>query len=98
MAETKEQLEHEELTGPIVLELKKKPKKKKRYSKELAEIQHMEQHLTRASHRVARGVAEGIANYRRRSKKSAEHAGVLEGRRRNGSRCTEQFSRPFRRT
>ena len=62
--------ESQEFIKPIVLNLKKK--KKRRYSKGLAEIQEMEQHLTRASHRMARGVEKGITNYRLKSIKSAK--------------------------
>lgn len=59
---------------PIVLELKKKKKKKspRRYSKGLAEVQEMERHLTRSMHRVARASEKGISSYRKRSLRSAE--------------------------
>jgi hypothetical protein len=57
---------------PIVLELKKKKKKsKKRYTKELEEVQRMEGHLTRSAQRMARATEKGITSYRKLSKKSA---------------------------
>ena len=72
MNETKTNPESQELTGPIVLNLKVKSKKKRRYSKGLEEIQQMERHLTRATHRMARGIEKGIAQYRLKSLKSAK--------------------------
>jgi len=72
MNEAERNLENQEFVGPIVLNLKKKQKKKRRYSKGLEEIQQMERHLTRASHRMARGVEKGIANYRIKSIKSTK--------------------------
>ena len=72
MNEKETNSENRELVGPIVLNLKKKQKKKRRYSKGLEEIQQMERHLTRASHRMARGVEKGISNYRLKSIKSAK--------------------------
>jgi len=58
--------------GPIVLTLKKKSRKKRRYSKGLEEIQQTERHLVRASHRMARAVEKGISNYRVESTKSSK--------------------------
>ena len=77
MTETDEkqtEQEFNERSGPIVLDLSKnqKKKKKKRYSKNLEEIQIMERHLTRASHRVAKAIEKGIGTYRTRSTNSAE--------------------------
>lgn len=72
MNEPKTNPESQEPVRPIVLTLKKKQKKKKRYSKGLEEVQLVERHLTRATHRMARGVEKGIAQYRLKSIKSAK--------------------------
>lgn len=66
--------EQQEPVGPMVINLKKKRKnkKKRRYSKGLEEIQQMERHLMRASHRMVRSVEQGISNYRVRSAKSSK--------------------------
>jgi enolase len=56
MTETDANLVDQEDVGPIVLSLKKKSKKKRRYSKGIKEIQQMERHFMRASHRMARAV------------------------------------------
>ena len=72
MKENKLKAQHEETPGPIIINLKKKRKKKRRFSKGLEEIQAMERHLTRASHRIVRGAEKGIANYRRNSLRSAK--------------------------
>jgi hypothetical protein len=56
---------------PIVLSLKKKKRKKRRYSKGLEEIQRMEPHLTRSTHRMAKAVEKGISSYRKQNMKSA---------------------------
>jgi hypothetical protein len=64
--------EYTEPSGPIVLNLKRKRKSKRRYSKGLEEIQLMDRHLTRASHRMARAVEKGIAKYRDSSTISAK--------------------------
>ncbi len=58
--------------APIVLELKKKKDRKRRYSKELEEIQQVERGFARATHRVARASEKGISSYRKLSVKSAK--------------------------
>jgi hypothetical protein len=63
----------QERSKPIVLELKKKKKRnKKRYTKELEEVQRMEGHLTRSAQRMARATEKGITSYRKLSIKSAK--------------------------
>ena len=61
----------QERIRPIVLSLKNKKKRKRRYSKGLKEIQRMERHLTRSAHRMARATEKGITTYRKLSTKSA---------------------------
>lgn len=56
---------------PIVLNLKKKKKRKKRYSRGLEEVQQMELHMTRAMHRAAQATGQGIRSYQKMSTKSA---------------------------
>ncbi|MCJ7623900.1 MAG: hypothetical protein MUO76_10380 [Anaerolineaceae bacterium] len=56
---------------PIVLSLKKKKKRKGRYSRGLEEIQRQERHFTRATHRLVRATEKGISSYRRSSLKSS---------------------------
>jgi hypothetical protein len=66
-------LQSPERFKPIVLELKKKKRKsKKRYTKELEEVQRMEGHLTRSAQRMARATEKGITSYRKLSIKSAK--------------------------
>ncbi len=63
----------EKMSGkPIVIKLKKKNKKKKRYSRELEDIQRMERQFTRSSHRVAKAMEKGFSSYRKRRNQSAE--------------------------
>jgi len=57
---------------PIVLSLKKRKKRTRRYSKGLEEIQRMERHLTRSSQTLARSTEKGITTYRKLSSKSAK--------------------------
>ena len=58
---------------PIVLNLKKKKiKTKKRYSKELEEVQRMERPLTRSTQRLIRSWDKGVRSYRKRSLTSAK--------------------------
>ena len=57
---------------PIVLTLKKKKRRKRRYSKGLEEIQEMERHLTRSTQRMVRATEKGISSYRKLSLKSAK--------------------------
>jgi hypothetical protein len=61
----------QERLRPIVLSIKKKKKRKRRYSKGLKEIQRMERHLTRSADRMARATEKGIKTYRKLSTKSA---------------------------
>jgi len=56
---------------PIVLNLKKQKKRRRRYSKGLGEIGRMERHLTRATHRMSKGLEEGARYYRKNSQKSS---------------------------
>jgi len=64
--------EYQEPDGPIIINLKRKKKKRKRYSKGLEEFQQMERHFTRASHRMARAIEKGIGDYRLSSIKSSK--------------------------
>jgi hypothetical protein len=64
-------LEHRAPNEPIVLSLKKKRKRARRYSKEFKDVQRIERHVTRASHRLARAVESGTADYRKNRNKSA---------------------------
>ena len=59
-------------TKPIVLTLKNKKKSKRRYSRDLEEIQRMERHLTRSTYRMAKAAEEGISYYRKLNRKSAK--------------------------
>lgn len=63
--------QHKPLHEPVVINLKQKKKRKRRYSKELEEIQQMERHLTRSTHRMAQAIEQGLAAYRKRSDRSA---------------------------
>ena len=59
------------LNQPIVLSSRKQKSRKRRYSKDLKELQQAEQHLTRANYRMARAIEKGLGSYRKRSAKSA---------------------------
>ena len=70
------ELEVQEIAAPkppLVIDLRSKPKskRKRRYSRGLAEIQETERHLVRASHRLANAITEGLGEYRKRRLKSA---------------------------
>lgn len=60
------------IKAPIVLDFKKKKNRKRRYSKELEEIQQVERQFARSTHRIARASEKGIASYRKLSTKSAK--------------------------
>lgn len=56
---------------PAIGQVLKKPKKKRKYSKGLKDLQQLQRTVSRTSTRVARAVAKGMATYRKRSNKSA---------------------------
>ena len=59
-------------TPPLPLgQVLKPPKKKRKYSKGLKDLQQLERTVSKTSRRVARAVAKGMTTYRKRSNKSA---------------------------
>jgi hypothetical protein len=56
---------------PIVYEVRKKRRRKKKYSSGLKDPQKVEQGLSRSVERVAHAVADGFTRYRRRRNNSA---------------------------
>ncbi len=62
----------QKISAPIVLHLNKKENRKRRYSKDLEEIQQVERQFARTTHRIVRAGEKGISSYRKLSAKSAK--------------------------
>ncbi len=63
----------EETPGrPLVLNLKKRKKKKRRYSRGFEDFGRMERYGARMTQRMARSVEKGMSKYRRESRKSGK--------------------------
>jgi len=76
--------------APIVIEVKKKDKKKKKYSNDFTRAaQELEGGLTKSSRKVAKAVREALDEYESRRDESAEKEedGVLRDWLRNGSKA-----------
>lgn len=59
------------LQPPIVIDLRKRKVRKRRYSQELRDIQVLERDMTRITHRMVRALDKGLAEYRQARDRSA---------------------------
>ena len=84
-----------ESLSPIVSDLPERKKKKKKYSRDLRDIQRLDRGLAKASRRINGAIADGLSTYLKASDKSARKRrdGAIQDAMENWAKATEKTLR-----